>query len=135
MTETNTSLGIRRGGGMTRWPRKPRKARMMAPAMLQRSPAKIPGATVAMPTFIASQVVPQTKQIKTNIARCDVVGDAFISVVDGLPGRGTLTHTAQSVPRLGGMARMRPRGLDGLDLRWWDGVVTHAPARPDPATS
>jgi hypothetical protein len=52
--------------------------------MVQRRPAKTPGETVAMPTFIASQVVPQTKQMKTNIARCDVVDEAFIGVADVL---------------------------------------------------
>ena len=46
--------------------------------MLQRRPAKTPGETVVMPIFIASQVVPQTKQMKTNIARCDGVAEAFI---------------------------------------------------------
>jgi hypothetical protein len=51
---------------------------MRAPAMLQRRPAKIPGETVVMPIFIASQVVPQTKQMKTNIARCDGVAEPFI---------------------------------------------------------
>lgn len=37
-----------------------------------------------MPTFIASQVVPQTKQMKTNIARCDAVDVVFIEVLDVL---------------------------------------------------
>src|SRR3978361_1830214 len=87
-TDTNTRRGIRRGGGMTRWPRNFRNARMRAPAMLQRRPAKIPGATVAMPIFIASQVVPQTKQMKANIARCDAVDELFIVVADvPLPNR------------------------------------------------
>jgi len=57
---------------------------MMAPAMVQRRPANTPGETVAMPTFIASQVVPQTKQMKANIARCDAVVEAFIWVADVL---------------------------------------------------
>src|ERR1700744_4065209 len=57
---------------------------MTAPAMVQRRPAKIPGETVAIPTFIASHVVPQTKQMKTNIARCDAVDEAFIWVAEVL---------------------------------------------------
>src|ERR1700710_1181151 len=82
--ETKISLGIRRGGGMIRSPRARRKARRTAPARVQRRPAKTPGETVAMPTFIASQVVPQTKQMKTNIARCDVADEVFIGVADVL---------------------------------------------------
>ncbi len=57
---------------------------MIAPAMLQRRPANTPGETVEMPTFIASQVVPQTKQMKTNIARCDAVDEVFIVIADVL---------------------------------------------------
>src|ERR1700750_2425717 len=83
-TETKTRRGINRGGGITRWPRNARYPRMMIPAILQRSPANTPGETVAIPIFIASQVVPQTKQIKTNIARCGVVELLFIDPVDVL---------------------------------------------------
>jgi hypothetical protein len=56
----------------------------MMPAMLHRRPANTPGETVEMPTFIASHVVPQTKQMKTNIARCDAVDEVFIEVADAL---------------------------------------------------
>jgi hypothetical protein len=34
---------------------------------------------VVMPIFIAIHVVPQTKQMKTNITRCDVVVVAVIT--------------------------------------------------------
>src|ERR1700722_15564922 len=92
---------------MIRSPRARRKARMTAPARVQRRPAKTPGETVAMPTFIASQVVPQTKQMKTNIARCDVVDEAFMGGGDGLLPNRTIAHPGGRVPRRTGMARMR----------------------------
>ena len=79
----------------------------MAPAMLQRRPAKMPGETVEMPTFIASQVVPQTKQMKTNIARCDAVAVVFIGFADVLLPARKVAHPCGRVPRLSGMARMR----------------------------
>ena len=41
----------------------------MRPADVQRVPAKTPGGTVAMPTFMASQVVPQTKHNTPNSMR------------------------------------------------------------------
>ncbi len=83
-TETSSSRGTSLGGGITRCPRDARYSRIIEPAMVQRRPAKIPGETVEIPTFIASQVVPQTKQMKTNIARCDAVAEVFIGVADVL---------------------------------------------------
>jgi hypothetical protein len=76
----------------------------MAPAILQRSPAKTPGETVEMPTFIASQVVPQTKQMKTNIARCDAVDEAFILVADVLLPKlqASASRPASAAPKRNG---------------------------------
>jgi hypothetical protein len=59
----------------------------MAPARVHRTPAKTPGETVAMPIFMASQVVPQTKQMKANIALCDAVELAFMDVARWLQPR------------------------------------------------
>lgn len=50
---------------MTRWPRNLRNAAGDAPPQAGENS----GGTVEIPTYIASQVVPQTKRMKTTIAR------------------------------------------------------------------
>ncbi len=84
--------------------------------MLQRRPANTPGETVVIPIFIASHVVPQTKQMNTNIARCDAVVAGFIGFWTRLFWRGCVTHQAGPLPRRSGMAGLR-RDADRVERR------------------
>src|ERR1700712_465875 len=97
ITDTKSNLGNRRGGGITRCARIARTTNMTRPAVLHRNPAKTPGETVWIPTFIASHVVPQTKQMNANIKRCDSVALGFMVFRPDLPrplARGVVTTAA-----------------------------------------
>ena len=60
---------VNRMGICSRWPRANRHSSSISPAVVQRVPAKTPGGTTAIPTFMASHVVPQTKHSTANRAR------------------------------------------------------------------
>src|SRR5579863_573499 len=66
---TTNSRPVSRIGISSRWPRAHRHNNSISPAVVHRVPANTPGGTTAMPTFIPSHVVPQTKHNTANNAR------------------------------------------------------------------
>ena len=70
MTDSTTMRGTRLRRTRIGMPLKYRHAISTSPATVQRVPENRPGGTIITPTFIASQLVPQTKHRKANSNRC-----------------------------------------------------------------